>query len=103
MASGKETQKSIARWAEETFGPAKDPAVLVQRAATELDELLKAVSQKDATEIGKETADVVILLMRVLELHGLELQQELDSKMVENRARMWRPKGDGTGSHIKEG
>jgi len=96
-----ETQLSISRWAEQIFGPVIEPAVLVTRANTELQELLQAVQDSNTEEIGKETADVVILLMRLLEQNGLSLSNEVDKKMQENRARKWIKKGDGTGSHIK--
>lgn len=97
----KETQASIARWAGETFGPVGDHTALVDRAATEMTELREAVYSNNTVEIGKETADVMILLYRLCELNGLDLQAEVDSKMSENRARKWRITGDGTGSHIK--
>lgn len=96
-----ETQKTIADWADDTFGPALDPGDLVTRAADELEELLEAVQKADKQEIGKEAADVVILLMRVMELNGLNLHDEVDKKMQINRSRTWVSKGDGTGSHIK--
>ncbi|SDE48471.1 DUF550 domain-containing protein [Kordiimonas lacus] len=96
-----ETQQSVAAWAEETFGPAGDQTVLVRRAQVELDELLEATAAGDKTEIGKETADIAILLYRLMELNGLDLGAEVTKKMAENRARTWRAKGDGTGSHIK--
>jgi len=96
-----ETQKTIAKWAEDTFGPAHNPAVLVKRADIELQELLEAVEAQDITEIGKETADVIILLLRILEQHGLNFEEEITNKMHENRKRNWLPKGDGTGKHIK--
>lgn len=95
-----ETQKSVAEWAEETFGPAKDPSVLVTRAMTEMEELLEAVQEGDMTELGKEAADVTILLWRLMEQHGLDLSEEVTKKMQENRARRWQAKGDGTGKHI---
>lgn len=91
----------MSHWAEQTFGPATDRAVLVQRADTELQELLQAVKDGNTAEIGKETADVVILLMRLLEQSGLTLSEEINKKMQENRARTWTLKGDGTGSHVK--
>jgi NTP pyrophosphatase (non-canonical NTP hydrolase) len=97
-----ETQQSVSSWAEEIFGPVNDPAALVKRAALELDELLDAVEAQDKDEIAKEAADIVILLMRLLEQHGLELSQAVDAKMVINRTRQWKSKGDGTGSHIKD-
>lgn len=96
-----ETQQSVSHWAEQIFGPIAEPAVLVRRAETELQELLQAVQDGNTEEIGKETADVVILLMRLLEQNGLSLSNEVDKKMQENRARKWIKKGDGTGSHIK--
>ncbi len=96
-----ETQQTIAAWAEETFGPATDQTVLVRRAQVELEELLEATAEADAAEIGKETADIAILLYRLMELNGLDLSAEVTAKMAENRARSWCAKGDGTGSHIK--
>jgi NTP pyrophosphatase (non-canonical NTP hydrolase) len=98
----KETQASIANWAETTFGPVDNPSVLVERARIELDELLEAVAEGNTAEVGRETADIIILLLRVLELHGLDFQGELNAKMAINRERKWLPKGNGTGSHIKE-
>ena len=96
-----ETQKTISSWAEQTFGPVNDLTILVKRADTELQELLEAVQKGDIPEIGKETADVIILLVRLLEQSGLDLDNELNKKMQENRARSWVRKGDGTGNHIK--
>jgi len=101
MTNTKETQKSVTNWAEETFGAVTDQKILVQRATLEMDELLEAVTNKDTVEIGKETADVIILLMRLLENHNLDLSTEVTKKMQENRSRKWLPKGDGTGKHIK--
>lgn len=98
-----ETQKSVATWAEQTFGPAHDQTVLVRRAQVELEELLEATERGDKAEIGKEAADIAILLFRLMELNGLDLNAEVTAKMAVNRARNWQPKGDGTGSHIKAG
>lgn len=95
-----ENQQSVTKWAEDTFGPAKDQTVLVTRAMTEMEELLEAVQAGDTQEIGKETADIAILLWRLMELNGLDLTSEVTKKMQENRARTWAPKGDGTGKHI---
>jgi NTP pyrophosphatase (non-canonical NTP hydrolase) len=96
-----ENQQSISIWAEETFGPAKDPVVLVDRAIIEMKELREAVQSNNTTEIGKETADVLILLYRLLSRYGLDTSDVVTLKMAENRLRKWLPKGDGTGSHIK--
>lgn len=99
--NGPETQQSIAGWAEQTFGPVSDATVLVDRAAIELAELREAVKNGDIQESGKEAADVTILLFRLMQQLGLDLDTEVTGKMAENRARRWLPKGDGTGSHIK--
>lgn len=95
-----ETQQSVTEWAEATFGPVSDQKVLVTRAMTEMDELLEAVDKDDTAEVGKETADIAILLWRLMELRGLNLEDEVTKKMQENRSRRWKPKGDGTGKHI---
>lgn len=96
-----ETQKTVTEWAEQTFGPVSAPEILVDRALVEMQELREAVISGDTKEIGKETADVLILLMRLMENHGLEMTDSVNQKMQENRQRKWLPKGDGTGSHIK--
>ncbi len=101
MARKDETQKSIASWAEETFGPVAHHSVLVDRAIAEMAELSDAVRKNNPDDIGKEAADVAILLHRILELNGLDLHTEIELKMIENRTRKWNVKGDGTGNHIK--
>lgn len=98
MAS--ETQRTICDWAEAIFGPVSHPSVLVDRALVEMDELRRAVQRGDTAEAGKEAADVMILVYRLMETFSLDLHAEVTAKMTENRARTWRPKGDGTGSHI---
>ncbi len=95
-----ETQRTICEWAEATFGPVSQPIVLVDRALVEMAELADAVKDGDEAEAGKEAADVAILLYRLMETLGMDLASEVTAKMAENRARQWRPKGDGTGSHI---
>jgi len=95
-----ETQATVTRWAEDTFGPVTDQSVLVTRAMTEMDELLEAVQNNDIKEAGKEAADIVILLWRLMEINGLNLTEEITQKMQENRSRTWAAKGDGTGKHI---
>lgn len=98
---GNETQHTIAEWAESTFGPVSDSMALVDRASLELAELRQAVQEKDLAEAGRETADVVILLYRLMEKLGLDLQNEVTAKMAVNRKRRWQSKGDGTGRHIE--
>ncbi|WP_421781522.1 dATP/dGTP pyrophosphohydrolase domain-containing protein [Kiloniella litopenaei] len=96
-----ETQTTICDWAEKTFGPVKNANDLLKRAMLETTELSEAIAENNIKEIGKETADVVILLYRLLDQYGLDLNKEINEKMAINRARKWKSKGDGTGSHIK--
>lgn len=95
-----ENQRSMCDWAEQTFGPVSDPASLVDRALLEMQELGEAVQERDVGEIGKEAADVLILLYRLADQFDLDLDQEVQAKMAINRARTWISKGDGTGSHV---
>ncbi|HVY90346.1 MAG TPA: nucleotide pyrophosphohydrolase [Hyphomonadaceae bacterium] len=95
-----ETSKSIREWGDATFGEAKDLTALVARARGELDELEQAIRANDRREIGKEAADVVILLHRLVALAGMDLSEQVDAKMAINRARKWKAAGDGTGGHV---
>ncbi|WP_417837044.1 MazG nucleotide pyrophosphohydrolase domain-containing protein [Thalassospira tepidiphila] len=95
-----ENQRSMCDWAEQTFGPVSDPASLVDRALVEMQELGEAVDARDVSEIGKEAADVLILLYRLADQFDLDLDQEVQTKMAINRSRTWVSKGDGTGSHV---
>ncbi len=51
-------------------------------------------------EMGREAADVVILLHRLVALAGMDLSEQVDAKMAINRARKWKAAGDGTGGHV---
>jgi len=95
----RETSASIADWGAQTFGSVSDFAVLVARARLEFDELDAAVRAGDGDEIGKEAADVMILLHRLCGLIGRDLAEEVDAKMQINRARRWIASGDGVGRH----
>jgi NTP pyrophosphatase (non-canonical NTP hydrolase) len=95
----RETSASIAYWGAETFGEVSDLVVLTQRARAEFEELDAAVRVGDADEIGREAADVVILLHRLVGLLGKDLAEEVDAKMHINRNRQWRLSGDGVGQH----
>ena len=95
-----ETSNSIRVWGDETFGEVSDLSALVARARGELDELDQAIRANDKAEIGREAADVAILLHRLVALTGRDLAQEVDAKMAVNRARRWYAAGDGTGGHV---
>ena len=95
----RENSASIAQWGAATFGEVADLAVLTQRARAEFDELDAAVRAGDVDEIGREAADVMILLHRLVGLVGKDLASEVDAKMQINRTRRWRLSGDGVGQH----
>lgn len=99
MTDRHETQATIARWGEETFGPVAHPSALAKRARLELDELVEALERGDAAEAEHETADVLILLHRLGATLGFDLGEAVDTKMKINRARQWVSSGDGTGRH----
>jgi len=98
--NGSETQRTMCDWAQKTFGPVRDPKALLSRALLEMEELGQAIDDDDVVEIGKEAADVMILLYRLVDQFGLDLDQEVGAKMAINRSRNWVSKGDGTGSHV---
>ncbi|MAK59989.1 MAG: nucleotide pyrophosphohydrolase [Ponticaulis sp.] len=95
-----ETSQTIKAWGDETFGKAMDPVKLVERAEVEMAELKEALAAGDLPEAGKEAADVVILLHRLMGDLGKELSAEVDAKMAINRERQWISAGDGTGRHV---
>lgn len=102
-AGPRETQATISRWAEETFGPAGSNARAISRANREMAELLEHVTSDDRhPEAAEEIADIVIVLSRVMTRLGVDLQTEIDRKMAKNRARKWRLDGTGHGYHVKE-
>ncbi|MEZ5938461.1 MAG: DUF550 domain-containing protein [Hyphomonadaceae bacterium] len=96
----RETSATIREWADATFGEVSDLSALVARARMELDELEAAVRAGDIPEIGREAADVAILLHRLAALVGRDLSAEVDAKMEINRSRRWLASGDGTGRHV---
>jgi NTP pyrophosphatase (non-canonical NTP hydrolase) len=97
----RETSASIAAWADETFGPAKDLSVLIDRAQQEFAELTAAVAAGENNDIAAEAADIVILLHRLAHLSGADLTAAVDAKMSINRSRQWVRAGNGVGRHIK--
>lgn len=97
-----ETQRTIAEWAFQTFGPVRSNASIAARANREMAELLFALSVEDDGDedaIGEEIADVVIVLSRLADRIGIDLAEAVDRKMAKNRAREWVLDGHGHGQH----
>jgi hypothetical protein len=70
----RETQESIAIWADAAFGVAPKLLRILARANEEMAELLRAVtSSKTPHEIATEAADVAIVLARVGKIVGNDL------------------------------
>ena len=98
-----ETQSSISDWAMNTFGVPGSDASVAARANREMAELVQAVvSGHPAHKIREEIADVMIVLYRLMERCGGDMQREVDKKMAINRTREWILDGDGHGQHVKE-
>lgn len=96
-----ETQHTITKWARETFGKAVDFSRMIDRAREEFDELDLAVQQKKPVErLAMEMADVLIVLYNAASIISIDLAAGVRKKMVINRLRKWKSRGDGTGQHL---
>jgi hypothetical protein len=106
-----ETQESITRWADETFG-VKHPAEVAARMNVEVAELVAGlatvaavpVEQMDpelVVELQKECADVFIMLAQVAEKLQVDLQAVTDYKMGVNRNRAWGRSPTGKMQHTE--
>lgn len=98
-------QKEIAAWADEAFGPAPDMARIAARANEEMAELLRTVTTTaDGRDIAYEAADVVIVLYRLCDVLGADLDYVIKKKLDINRHRKWSRDGTGHGyHHVKNG
>lgn len=77
--AGRETQASISRWAEETFGPVGSNFRVATRANEEVAELLRAVAaDKPAESIIDECADIAIVNARLADRVGIDFFAQLD-------------------------
>lgn len=109
-----ETFKTIGDWIEETFGDSNrldmsDWYVYqaqFDRVKDEFLELEEEVSPPSGTggtsmgAVGREAADVVISLAGMCRRYGIDLQEEVNKKMVVNREREWAVLPNGTARHI---
>jgi RimJ/RimL family protein N-acetyltransferase/NTP pyrophosphatase (non-canonical NTP hydrolase) len=83
-----ETSQTIREWGDATFGEARDLTALVARARGEMDELEQALRDGDHAEAGREAADVVILLHRLVGLLGMELNPNRSTPRCRSTARV---------------
>lgn len=99
----RETQQSVSDWAQATFGPASTNARVAARANEEMAELLRHLTNDDThPQAAAEIADIVIILYRLATRLGVDLGDEVDSKMTINRSRKWNMSDDGHGYHVRE-
>jgi NTP pyrophosphatase (non-canonical NTP hydrolase) len=95
-------QKDIHDWSRETFGQATALRTVV-RLNEEVAELLtEAMDVRDPQKLFGEVADVFIVLCSLASLYGISLEEQVEKKMVINRARKWAVFGDGTGQHLED-
>lgn len=98
-----ETQLSVAKWADETFGPVSSNARIAARANEEMAELLRALTADDThPKAAEEVADIVIVLYRLMRNLGVDLLSEIDRKMAVNRNRQWMLDATGHGYHVRD-
>jgi hypothetical protein len=97
-----ETQASIVKWANKTFGLSNSNMRVATRANEEMAELLRALSVDDENMSAlEECADVYIVLCRVVSNLGGDFQALVDAKMTRNRKREWKVDGSGHGYHVR--
>ena len=86
----RETQRSIAAWAWETFGPAASNTRVAVQANEEMAGLLDVLTVDDQSpRAAEEIADIVIVLYRLAERLGVNLHTAVGEKMRLNRKRYW--------------
>lgn len=106
-----ETQESITRWADDTFG-VKHPAEVAARMNVEVAELVAGLATVAAVpvedmdpelvqELQKECADVFIMLAQVAEKLDVDLQTVVNYKMGVNRRRNWTRSPSGKMQHVE--
>ena len=88
-----ENQQTICEWAKETFGTTgKDIWPITKKLKEEFDELFEELSFNKTTQKRclNECADIYIVLVQLVNALGGNLQDEIDKKMLINRARKWK-------------
>ncbi len=95
-----ENQKTVSEWAQSTFGPIKSNLCIATRALQEMAELCVALAADDChPKAAEEVADIFIVLYRLMERLGVNVQTAVNEKMKINRARTWVLDGNGQWQH----
>ena len=109
----RETQQTITRWAEDTFGETH-PASIARRMGLEVLELLEGFEAAGDEPVGRmprdvvealqeECGDIYIMLSQIAEKLGADLAAVADDKMRVNRTRRWAyDPVSGTTRHVEE-
>lgn len=92
-------QTRITEWATKTFGEPKGGPREVAVRAKEMAELLSALENGETEVALKECADVMIVLLQVMERLGGDAETEIDLKMDINEKRSWAKAADGSYQH----
>ncbi len=80
-----------------------DPAWVVGRLPLAMFTLDWHEHHPDPAKVPAEMADCEIVLRVLSYRRDVDLQAEVDKKMLINRSRKWKLNDDGTGYHVKEG
>lgn len=105
-------QSDVGAWGDATFpGMSRLLATmgLVTHLESEVSELQVEASVYDPDEptatvehLAEETADIVILALRLAHVNGFDLATEIRDKMAVNRGRTWELADDGTIRHVEQ-
>lgn len=95
MTSKQETQATILAWADETFGPVRDPLRSATRVHEELLELSNAILLGKSDEVVREeAADVSICLYRLAAVMSADLDRRVASAMMMGMPKELVPESD---------
>lgn len=118
----KQAQEEISSWGRQTFGPC-DPGKIATRMNVEMAELLvgfdeyrrlenlaQMAFETDSPEVaefeaykkflGKECADIFVMLVQVAAAIDVDLDQYQQDKMIINRNRVWATGANGKVQHV---
>ena len=88
MSQLSEMTEAVVNWIRPLLSDdSRDPMNTSIKLSEEASELTHAIYTND--DVGQECADVLILLLDIAFLRGINLEDEFNKKMVENRDRIW--------------